>query len=188
LTFDRPFVVAKFGLGHFRVLNFDFFSCERFDLAPDAVDGVAMILTILQSRLGIASNNVRRSDSGWGSGRGVGFNSFLSKRSDHGLPKERYCVVEEGESLTSPDRPASILLVPAGAIGAGLIEQPLPDVLPYRLRSIEPKSVCLLNFDDARAALALDPQDMALDVGKPALLDRLRRPRSGTRIGQHGIP
>jgi hypothetical protein len=47
-----------------RVLNFDFFGCERFDLAPDAVDGVAMILTILQSRVSVASNNVRRPDLG----------------------------------------------------------------------------------------------------------------------------
>lgn len=97
-------------------------------------------------------------------------------------------MVEEGESLTSPDRPASILLVPAGANGAGLIEQPLTDVLPEGLLAIEPNGVCLLNFDDPRAALALDAEQMALDVRKPALLDRLRRPRSGARIGQQRIP
>jgi hypothetical protein len=38
------------------------------------------------------------------------------------------------------------------AIGAGLVEQSLPGIFPDSVRPIEPDRICLLNFDDAKAA------------------------------------
>jgi len=61
-------------------------------------------------------------------------------------------------ALTTPAWPAPIFLVTTGAICAGLVEQSLPDILPDGIWSIEPESICLLNFDDAKAAHALNPQ------------------------------
>jgi hypothetical protein len=40
---------------------------------------------------------------------------------------------------------------------AGVVEQPLPHFLPYRMRPIKPDGVQRLNLDDAIAADTLDP-------------------------------
>jgi len=78
--------------------------------------------------------------------------------------------------------------MPAGTIGAGLVEQPLADILPDGMRPIEPDCIRLLNFDDARTALALDAQDVALDFRESALLDRQLRLSGCARIGQEARP
>jgi len=90
--------------------------------------------------------------------------------------------------LTAPIRPASILLVAACAIAAGLVEQALPDILPDSMRPIKSDGIRLLNFDDARAADAFDAQHMARNFREAALLDRQRRPSRRERIGQDRIP
>lgn len=73
------------------------------------------------------------------------------------------------------------------AIGAGLIEQPLSDIFPDRMRAIEPDRVRLLDFDGAQAAHAFDAQDVTRNFREPALLDRQSGPAGRTRIGQHGV-
>lgn len=87
-----------------------------------------------------------------------------------------------------PVGPAAVFLVPAGAIGAGLIEQPLADVLPDRMRPIEPDRVHLLDFDGAQAAYALDAQNVTRDFEEPALLDGQTGFPGRARIGEHSIP
>jgi hypothetical protein len=56
------------------------------------------------------------------------------------------------DQLSSPIRPASILLQPACAVAAGLVEQSLPDILPDGMRSIKSDGIRLLYFDDPSAA------------------------------------
>ena len=75
-------------------------------------------------------------------------------------------------------RPAAVLLVPPGAIGAGLVEQALPDVLQGRMWPIEPEPIRLLDFDE----------DVTRNFGKSALLDRQPRSADGSGIGQHRVP
>jgi hypothetical protein len=65
--------------------------------------------------------------------------------------------------LRAPIAPASIFLVPACAIGAGLVKQSQPDIFPERLLPIEPDRVDLLNFHDPSAVRAFDAQHMALN-------------------------
>jgi hypothetical protein len=65
--------------------------------------------------------------------------------------------------------------VAACAIGAGLVEQSLPDIFPDSVRSIEPDRIPLLNFDNAKAADAFDAEHMARDFREPTLLDRRHR-------------
>jgi hypothetical protein len=79
--------------------------------------------------------------------------------------------VPDGKTSSAPIRPASIFLVPACAIGASLVEHPLPDILPDGVRPIEPDRIRLLNFDNTGAAQALDAEHMARNFRKPKLLD-----------------
>jgi hypothetical protein len=90
--------------------------------------------------------------------------------------------------LHSPIRPTSIFLVPAGAIGAGLVEHALTDILPDGVGTEVSDGIDLLHLDDPRAARAFDPQDVSLDVGEAALLDRKLRLSSRARIGQQAHP
>jgi hypothetical protein len=61
--------------------------------------------------------------------------------------------------------------VAARAICAGLVEQSLPDILPESIWPIEPDCIRLLNFDDAKAAHALNPQHVLGDFREATLLD-----------------
>ena len=63
-------------------------------------------------------------------------------------------------------RPAAVLFVAAGSVLAGVVEQPLADLLPDRLGAVQADGVGLLDFDDALAAAARDAQHVALDFGK----------------------
>ena len=76
----------------------------------------------------------------------------------------------------------------AGAIGAGLVEHALADILPERISAEVSDGIDLLHLDDARAARAFDAEDMALDVGEAALLDRLLGLSGRARIGQQARP
>jgi hypothetical protein len=78
--------------------------------------------------------------------------------------------------------------VPACAIGAGLVQQSLPNIFPDGMRSIKSDRICSLNFDNAETAQALDAQHMARNFRKTKLLDRQPGFSNGARIGQHGIP
>jgi hypothetical protein len=78
--------------------------------------------------------------------------------------------------------------VAACAIAASLVEESLPDIFPDSMRPIKPDRIRLLHFDDAKAADALDAEQMARNFREAALLDRQRRPSSGARIGQERIP
>jgi hypothetical protein len=87
-----------------------------------------------------------------------------------------------------PIRPAAIVFVPAGAIGASLIKQALTDLFPNGICPIEPSRVGSLNFDDARAARAFHSQDMLPDFTKGKMLDGGRRLSGPTLIGQQARP
>jgi hypothetical protein len=61
--------------------------------------------------------------------------------------------------------------VATGAICAGLVEQSLPGILPDGIWSIKPNRIRLLNFDDTKAAQALNPQQVVGDFREATLLD-----------------
>jgi hypothetical protein len=56
----------------------------------------------------------------------------------------------------------------SGALQTGVVQQPLRDVLPDSLPSIEADRVDSLDFHGALAAAAGDPQHVALDLGQTA--------------------
>jgi hypothetical protein len=70
----------------------------------------------------------------------------------------------------------------AGPLLAGIVQQPLPDVLPDRLGSGQPDGIGLLDLDGAAAAPARDPQQVSLYLGQPLRPDR-RTGRSAVRRG-----
>jgi hypothetical protein len=69
-----------------------------------------------------------------------------------------------------------------------MVEQSLTDIFPDGMRPIISDGIRLLNFDDAKAAHALDAEQVSRNFREAALLDRQRRPSSGARIGQQSIP
>ena len=62
--------------------------------------------------------------------------------------------------------------MPPGPLLAGVVEQPLTDVLPDRLGSGQPDGVGLLDFDGPPAAAAGNPQQVLLYFGQPLRPDR----------------
>ena len=73
----------------------------------------------------------------------------------------------------------------AGALPAGVVQQPLPDVLPDRRLSVETDGIGLLDLDDPAAAGARHPEDMLGDFWQAQLPDRLARrfgPCAGARV------
>ena len=57
--------------------------------------------------------------------------------------------------------------MPAGALLAGVVQQPLTDVLPDRRGPAEADGIRLLDLDGAAAAGARHPQDMPRSLGQP---------------------
>jgi hypothetical protein len=57
--------------------------------------------------------------------------------------------------------------MPAGALLASVVEQPLRDVPPDRVTAIQSDCVDGLDFHGALAAAAGDAQHVALDLRKP---------------------
>jgi hypothetical protein len=64
--------------------------------------------------------------------------------------------IKHSTTSYKPRWPASVFFVSACAIWAGLVEEPLADILPDRMRAVEPRRIGLLNFLDPRTALALN--------------------------------
>ncbi|MGY3532925.1 hypothetical protein ACVILK_003483 [Bradyrhizobium embrapense] len=77
--------------------------------------------------------------------------------------------------------------MPAGALLAGVVEQPLRDVLPGRAAAIQSDCIGRLDFDYSLAAAAGHAEDVALNVGKTSLPD-LGCGRAGARIFEHRVP
>jgi hypothetical protein len=59
---------------------------------------------------------------------------------------------------------------------------------PRRVRALQPDCIKALNLDGAPAARAVDAEEFARDLRKPALLDRKPRLIGGARVRQQGIP
>src|ERR1700738_5556903 len=93
-----------------------------------------------------------------------------------------------GRQSSAPARPASIFLVPACAVGASLVEQSLSNIFPDGMRPIKSDGIGLLDFDNAKAADAFDAKHMARNFREAALLDRQRRPSSGSPGGPRRAP
>jgi hypothetical protein len=70
--------------------------------------------------------------------------------------------------------------VAARPLLAGVVQQPLSDVLPHRLGSGQPDRVGLPDLDGAATAAAGDPQQVALNAGQALRPDRgADRPPAG---------
>ncbi len=59
--------------------------------------------------------------------------------------------------------------MPAGALPAGIVEQPLRDVLPERVGAIQSNGISGLDFHGPLAAAAGDAQHVTLNLGKTSL-------------------
>src|SRR5882757_7123465 len=66
-------------------------------------------------------------------------------------------------------RPAPVFFMSAGALLAGIVEQPLRDVLPDRVAAIQSDCIGGLDFHGPLAATAGDAQHVALNLGKTSL-------------------
>ena len=87
-----------------------------------------------------------------------------------------------------PLRPTAVFLMPSGSIGAGLIEQPVSNILPKGALAVEPDCIDLLDFDYPGAPLTLNAQYVVLYVGQRALVDRWCSSSSRTRVSEHRMP
>jgi hypothetical protein len=88
-------------------------------------------------------------------------------------------------------RPAAVFLMAPGSIAAGVIEQPLTDILPDRLQTVAPRGVRLLNLDRPAAAPAAHPEKVLGYL--PKLQQASGRAgagadRFGARVLQQGLP
>ena len=70
-------------------------------------------------------------------------------------------------------RPAPVFFIPAGALLAGVVEQPLRDVLPDRVAAIQSDCIGGLDFHGPLTAAAGDAQYVALNF-RETLLPNLR--------------
>lgn len=61
--------------------------------------------------------------------------------------------------------------IPSGPSAARVVEQSLAHILPDGMRPIEPDCIRFLNFDNTKAAHALNPQHAVGDFGEATLLD-----------------
>ena len=77
--------------------------------------------------------------------------------------------------------------MPAGALLAGVVEQPLRDVLPDRVAAIQSDCIGGLDFHGPLAAAAGDAQHVALNLGKTSL-PHLGPGRVGARVFEYRFP
>ena len=75
----------------------------------------------------------------------------------------------------------------AGALLAGVVEQPLRDVLPGRVAAIQSDCIGGLDFHGSLAAAAGDAQHVALNFQKTSL-SHLGAVGLGPRVFEHRIP
>jgi hypothetical protein len=76
--------------------------------------------------------------------------------------------------------------MPAGALPAGVVEQPLRDVLPDGVATVKPDRVDGLDFHGALAPATRDAQHVALDLREPSL-PHLGAIGLGARVPEHRI-
>src|SRR4051794_23732071 len=77
--------------------------------------------------------------------------------------------------------------MPASALLAGVVEQPLRDVLPDRVAAIQSDCIGGLDFHGPLAAAAGNPQYVALNFGKTSL-PQLGPGRVSARVFEYGVP
>lgn len=58
-------------------------------------------------------------------------------------------------------RPTAVLFVAPSPMGAGVVQEALPDPPPDRLRTVKAEGIGHLNLDDPAAPLAVNPQHVA---------------------------
>ncbi|MCA1384370.1 hypothetical protein I6F21_19805 [Bradyrhizobium sp. NBAIM03] len=71
--------------------------------------------------------------------------------------------------------------MPAGALLAGVVEQPLRDVLPERVAAIQSHCIDSLDFHDSLATAAGDAKYVALKFGETSL-PHVGLGRAGARV------
>src|ERR1700722_15274496 len=84
-------------------------------------------------------------------------------------------------------RPAPVFFMPASARLAGVVEQPLRDVLPDRVAAIQSDCIGSLDFHGPLAATAGNAQYVALNFRKTSL-PHLRPGRAGARVFEYRFP
>ena len=77
--------------------------------------------------------------------------------------------------------------MPAGALLAGVVEQPLRDVLPDRVAAIQSDCIGHLDFHGPLAATTRDAQNVALNLGKMSQ-SLLGSGRGDARVFQDRFP
>jgi hypothetical protein len=77
--------------------------------------------------------------------------------------------------------------MPAGALLAGIVEQPLRDVLPDRVAAMQSDRIGGLDFHGPLTAAAGDAQDLALNFRKRSL-PHLGPGRAGARVFEYRFP
>src|SRR5260221_9017906 len=78
-----------------------------------------------------------------------------------------------------------------GPLRAGVVEQALTEILPDRVRTVEPGGVRLLDLDGPGAAAAAHPQNMLRNLAQPrpdTCCARARRTRVGAGVVQQRLP
>jgi hypothetical protein len=79
--------------------------------------------------------------------------------------KRRIGSANPQQTTASQTRPAPDFFMPAGALLAGVVEQPLRNVLPDRVAAIQSDCIGGLDFHGPLAATAGDAQHVALNLG-----------------------
>jgi hypothetical protein len=77
--------------------------------------------------------------------------------------------------------------MPAGALLAGVVEQPLRDILPGRVAAIQPNGIGSLDFHRSLAAAAGNAQDVLLHFRKTSL-SHLSAGRAGAGAFEYRFP
>lgn len=83
--------------------------------------------------------------------------------------------------------PAPVFFISAGALLAGIVEQPLRDVLPDRVVAIQSDCIGSLDFYGSLAAATGDAEHVALNFRKTSL-SQLGPGRAGARIFEYQFP
>lgn len=78
--------------------------------------------------------------------------------------------------------------MPTGAHLAPVVEQPVADVLPDRMRAVELDRVEPLDLHRPEAAQALDTEELARDLAQAPLADGQPRLPAGARVAENGVP
>lgn len=84
-------------------------------------------------------------------------------------------------------RPAPIFFVSPGPLSAGIVEQPLRDILPDGVAAVQSDCIRGLNLHGPLAATAGNAKYVALDIGEPSRSD-LRAGCAGARVVENRVP